>query len=367
MIVVRTPLRISFLGGGTDFPAYYRQHGGRVVTSAIDRYIFVIVKDRFDDEIRVAYSKTEIVERVGDLKHELVRECLRKTGVTSGVEIATMADIPSSGSGLGSSSTVTVGALNALYQYTGRQVSAARLAREACEIEIETLGKPIGVQDQYIAAYGGQRAVDFRRNGDIDVADLAMDPEVKRQLSGRLMMFYTNKTRKAESVLAEQNDNIAAKQNHLDQLTELAVEGQYDLENGLLDDFGRCLDRGWRLKRQLAAGISNSGIDELYETAIRAGAIGGKIAGAGGGGFLLLYCHQEKQAAVRQALSPLRELSFNLEPEGSSVIYQHHRDEAPAAAPFVVEAARPVSRGNRERVGSGVHAALPMPARRQPA
>ena len=323
MIVVRTPLRISFLGGGTDFPAHFRQNGGRVITSAIDRYIFVIVKDRFDDRIRVAYSKTEIVDKVEDLQHEIVRECLRKTGITSGIEIATMADIPSTGSGLGSSSTVTVGMLNALYHYTGRQPSADQLAREACEIELEVLGKPIGVQDQYIAAYGGQRSVDFHKSGAVSVADLAMSEDLKRQLGSRLMMFFTNKTRKSESVLTEQSANIDARREHLDGLTGLADEAQYLLENGYLDDFGKCLDRGWRLKRELAAGISSSDIDELYERAKGAGAIGGKIAGAGGGGFLLLYCKPEMQASVREALSPLRELPFSLEPEGSVVIYHH--------------------------------------------
>jgi D-glycero-alpha-D-manno-heptose-7-phosphate kinase len=334
MIVVRTPLRISFLGGGTDFPSYYRNNGGRVITSAIDRYIFVIVKDRFDDQIRVAYSKTEIVDNIDDLQHEIVRECLRKTGVTSGVEIATMADIPSTGSGLGSSSTVTVGVLNALYHYTGRQPSPEQLAREACEIELHILGKPIGVQDQYIAAYGGQRAIDFAKSGAVSVSDLSLTGELKRQLGARLMMFYTNKTRKAESVLTEQRDNIDSKQDRLGALTGLADEAQYFLESGYLDDFGKCLDRGWRLKRELASGITNSEIDALYERAIAAGAIGGKIAGAGGGGFLLVYCKPEKQHSVREALQPLRELRFNLEPDGSSVIYHHDWDRGiPVTAP----------------------------------
>ncbi len=365
MIVVRTPLRISFLGGGTDFPAYYRDHGGRVITSAIDRYIFVIVKDRFDDQIRVAYSKTEIVEDIDELEHELVRECLRKTGVRSGVEVATMADIPSSGSGLGSSSTVTVGMLNALYQYTGRQVRAEQLAREACEIEIDILGKPIGVQDQYIAAYGGQRAVEFRRSGQVDVADLSMCRETKRELSNRLLMFYTNKTRKAESVLAEQSKNIESKRTHLGGLGELAAESRMHLESGNLDEFGRCLDRGWRLKRELAAGISSSDIDQLYERAIQAGATGGKIAGAGGGGFLLLYCRQRQQAAVRAAMSSLKELDFNLEPEGSSVIY-HHTRESEYAAPGIAFGAAAHSMGN----GNGTPRAVttvPTAANRRPA
>ncbi len=326
MIIVQTPLRISFLGGGTDFPDFYREHEGCVLTTAIDRYIFVIVKERFDEKIRLAYSSTELVDEVDEIQHELVRECMRKTGISKGVEVATMGDIPSSGSGMGSSSTVTVGLLNAFYHYLGEPRDSATLAREACEIEIEILGKPIGVQDQYIAAYGGQRLVSFRQDGRVDVESLRLPASDWLDLNSRLMLFYTNRARRAESVLAEQRENIPDRAAVLSDLKALAHEGRAALEMREFDDFGRCLDRAWKLKKSLASRISTPDIDAMYEAATSAGALGGKIAGAGGGGFLLLYCRPERQESVRAALRPLPEMTFNLERDGSKVIFNQSRN-----------------------------------------
>ena len=203
MIITQTPLRISFAGGGTDFPDYYRQDTGRVLSTAIDKYLFVIVKERFDNRIYVNYSQKEIVDRIDDLQHELVREAMRKTGVLDGVEITTLADIPSEGSGLGSSSSITVGLLNALYAYQGEQVPAERLAREACEIEIDILGKPIGVQDQYIAAYGGLRLFTFGSEGRVQADRVNMTDIMRRRLSNNLMLFFTNRTRRSSEILEE--------------------------------------------------------------------------------------------------------------------------------------------------------------------
>lgn len=325
MIITQTPLRISFLGGGTDFREYYQQEEGWVLTSAIDKYIYVTIKARFDDKIRVGYTRTEMVDSIDELQHELVRECLRKTGITKGVEISTMADIPSEGSGLGSSSTVTVGLLNAMYQYLGTPVDHERLAREACEIEIDMLGKPIGVQDQYIAAYGGQRFIHFCRNGHINVEMLRLEETVVRKLNQNLLLFYTNVARKAESVLAEQVQNIDARRHVLCEMKQLAIQARDCLRANEMDEFGRLLDQSWSLKKQLASKISNDVIDDMYSVARRAGALGGKITGAGGGGFLLLYCPAAKQDDVRSTLSDLTELSFNLERDGSKVIFNYRR------------------------------------------
>ena len=325
MIITQTPLRISFAGGGTDLADFYKIDGGCVISSAIDKYIYVIIKERFDDKIRVGYSKTEMVDSVDEIEHELVRECLRKTGITKGVEIATMADIPSEGSGLGSSSTVTVGLLNAMYAYKGDRKPADILAQQACEIEIDVLGKPIGKQDQYIAAFGNLRLIHFLQDGQVKVDSVDMSPEKKRRFGQSLMLFYTGITRKAEDVLTEQKKNIVDRVAVLRDMRQQAYEIHEVLLNGNADMIGDMLHKGWLLKKQLASRISNSSIDEMYEKAMNAGATGGKVAGAGGGGFMLLYSPPERQNAVREALTEMRELPFNLEIDGTKVIFNVRR------------------------------------------
>jgi len=325
MIITQTPLRISFLGGGTDFREFFSQEGGWVVSSAIGKYIFVIIKERFDNRIRVGYTRTELVDDIDQLQHELVRECLRKTGITRRLEITTIGDIPSAGSGLGSSSAVTVGLLNAMYTYLGTPKEPETLAREACEIEIDVLGKPIGLQDQYIAAYGGQRFIRFQTDGRVEVESLGLDEKQRRRLSENLMLFYTNITRRAETVLTEQVNNIKDRLDVLCEMKGLALEARSCLEAGAFDDFGLLLHQGWELKKQLASGISNGTIDALYEAARKAGALGGKITGAGAGGYLLLYCPHHKQEDVRVALHGLAEMPFGLERDGSKVIFNYRR------------------------------------------
>jgi D-glycero-alpha-D-manno-heptose-7-phosphate kinase len=334
MIITQTPLRISFFGGGTDFREYFEEESGLVLSTAIDKYIFVTIKERFDDKIRVGYTRTEMVDDIDELEHELVRESLRKTGIRKGVEINTMADIPSEGSGLGSSSTVTVGLLNAMYAYLGTPVEPETLARQACEIEIEVLRKPIGIQDQYIAAYGGQRFMTFldresraaAGNGEVDMERLRLEPRLLRRLSANLMLFYTGLARKAESVLTEQRDAIADRKPVLREMKRLAVQARCLLDHGEVDSFGRLMHEAWLLKKQLASKVSNGAIDAMYEAAMRAGAYGGKITGAGGGGFLLLYCPPEHQECVRDALDHLPELPFNLEQDGTKVIFNYRRN-----------------------------------------
>ena len=290
MIITQTPLRIGLLGGGTDLPDYYREHGGRVLNCAIDKYIYVIVKQRFDDDIYVNYSKKEIVSTIDDLEHELVREAMRMTGVVKGVEITTLADIPSAGSGLGSSSAVTVGLLNALFAYQGHQVSAEELAERACTIEIERCGKPIGKQDQYIAAFGGIRDIRFGPGEEVVAEELGLSAAERRALQHQIMLFYTGITRSADTILAEQNANIAATRPQLDLLRDLAGFAVDRLRSGDVDAIGPALRESWEAKRKLASGVSNGQIDDAVGRALDAGATGAKLTGAGGGGFLLVIC-----------------------------------------------------------------------------
>jgi D-glycero-alpha-D-manno-heptose-7-phosphate kinase len=325
MIIVQTPLRVSFFGGGTDLPTYYLSEGGCVLTSSIDKYIFVTIKDRFDDLLRIGWTRTEMVESVNEVQHELIREALKMTGITHGVEITTMGDIPSAGSGLGSSSTVTVGALHALYAYQGDLVTADQLARQACEIEIGRLGKPIGIQDQYIVAFGGLRFLEFRTNGEVLIHSVNLSITTRRKLNDNLLLFYTGLGRKADDILDEQKNNISSRLPILRKLKEMAVTARRELEAGNVDCIGQLLHESWQLKKKLASQVSNGTIDAMYETALNAGAMGGKITGAGGGGFLLLYCCYEYQDEVRSALSNLRELPFLLDQTGSKVIFDYKR------------------------------------------
>jgi D-glycero-alpha-D-manno-heptose-7-phosphate kinase len=296
-----------------------------VLSAAIDKYVFVIVKERFDDKIVLNYTRKEIVDEVPEIQHDLVRETMKKTGVDRGVEITTLADIPSRGTGLGSSSSITVGLLNALYAYTGEFKDAETLAQEACQIEIEILGAPIGKQDQYIAAYGNIRKITFYPDETVDIELLKLDYSLRRRLNERLMLFYTGKARSASTILTEQREHIPQRMQVLRQMCRLPEVFKTSLNNGDLDEVGRILHRNWEHKKQLASGVSNGQINALYEKAISAGALGGKITGAGGGGFLLLYCPGEKQEQVRQAFSHLTELPFRFENQGSKIIFNIHR------------------------------------------
>ena len=325
MIIVQTPLRISFFGGGTDFPSFFMEEGGCVLTSAIDKYIFVSVKERFDEKLRVGYTQTEMVDCIDDIQHELIRESLRMTGIRSSLEVTTMGDIPSEGSGLGSSSTVTVGALHAMYTYLGEMVSAETLAREACRIEMDVLKKPIGIQDQFIAAYGNLRYFEFLPDGQVKTEKVKLDPESRRAFNDRFLLFFTGVSRRADTILKEQKENIKERIAILREIKQMVHEARRVLDGGDFDTFGRLLHESWKLKKSLAGSITNGAIDDLYELARRNGAIGGKITGAGGGGFLLLYVPYEKQLSVRNALCGLRELPFRLESDGSKVIFNYRR------------------------------------------
>lgn len=328
MLIVQTPLRISLAGGGTDLPGYFREHGGQVVSTTIDKHIYVIVNARYDDKIYVDYTEKEIVHHVDEIKHDLVREAARMTGMTNGFEVAMMADIPSEGSGLGSSSSLTVGLLNAFYHYRGIQVEREQLADEACRIEIDILGRPIGRQDQYIAAYGGLCSITFRDENGKDVVDverLPLSEHEKHRMGGNLLLFFTDIVRKSATILSEQQDRIVDTVEAHHGIKGLAEETKKALIDGEYDSIGEILARNWDLKKSLASGITNPEIDEMYSAALSGGAIGGKISGAGGGGFLLCYAKTSDQDVVRKNLERYREMPFMLEPFGSRVIFHQER------------------------------------------
>jgi D-glycero-alpha-D-manno-heptose-7-phosphate kinase len=321
MIISRTPFRISFLGGGTDFKDFYKQEVGFVVSTAIDKYVYITVNRRHDETIRVSYSKTEIVDRVDDIRHDLVREGLRLTGISKSIEITSIADIASRGTGLGSSSAFTVGLLNALNAYKGRYCSAEKLASEACHIEIDVLGEPIGKQDQYIAAYGGLQQIQFNPDESTFVDPVICSAETKRRLQRHLVLFFTGMTRRAGTILSDQKSKIPKNNELLVALRDLAKDMALALRKNKLDDFGALLHEGWLCKRRLAGGITNETLDVYYDKARKAGALGGKVLGAGGGGFMLLYCPVKGRAKVIKALSDLKLTPFRFEPQGSKIIY----------------------------------------------
>ncbi|MFQ5603410.1 MAG: GHMP kinase [bacterium] len=325
MIISQTPLRISFAGGGTDLSVFYKEEEGWVISSSIDKYVYVIIKERFDDKIYVNYSKNqEIVDSVDEIQHDLVREAMLRAGIVNGVEISTLADIPSEGSGLGSSSSVTVGLLNACYTYMGISKPAEDLAREACEIEIDVVGKPIGKQDQYIAAYGGIRFFRFKPDDTVEVEKINLENGIKRKFGSNLLLFFTGTTRDANAILEKQKERSTnGAFTALKEIKSHAKMTRELLESRRFEDVGNLLHQTWLSKKTLTDGISNFTIETMYEKARKAGALGGKVSGAGGGGFLLLYVPREKQDSVREALNQYREFPFFLEQYGSKIIFNY--------------------------------------------
>lgn len=320
MLITQTPLRISLAGGGTDLSAYYRQRNGAVVSGAIDKYIYVILNKRFDDKIYVSYSKKEIVDTMDEIQHELVREALRKANIQHGIEIAMMADIPSEGCGLGSSSSLTVGLLNAFYTYQGIQAPAEQLAREACEIEIEICGKPIGKQDQYIAAYGGVRYFEFREDDTVYTEPVGT-AEHNRLLGADLHLFFTNRTRSADTILKEQTTQTPNRMQHLNRIRALADRARAAITAGRTSEIGVLLKENWELKKSLASGITTPEIDEMVAKAHAGGAVGCKVCGAGGGGFLLTSCPIDRKESLLASMAEYREMPFFFERCGSKVIF----------------------------------------------
>ncbi len=322
MIVSRTPLRISFVGGGTDLPDFYEEHGGAVVSTTVDKWIHVIVAPRFEGDVRVSYSRTEIVDSASEVEHELVREAMRMAGIPRGVDIVTLADVPSRGTGLGSSSTVTVGLLNALYAFQGVYKPPIQLAEEAARIEINVLDKPIGRQDQYAAAIGGFNLIEFLpRGGGVRVEPIVCPVETLRQVQRSLMLFYTGRERAAADILDEQQDAIRKGDatRALGRMRDLAFELRDRFGAGDSDALAGLLRENWELKRTLVDGISDENVDRWYESALDAGATAGKILGAGAGGFLLVVVPPERHDPVRSALSELREVPLRFSARGTHI------------------------------------------------
>ena len=333
MIISQTPYRVSFAGGGTDLPAFYKQEPGAVLSVAVDKHMYVTVSPRFDATTRVAYSKTEIAETVADVQHTLVREALRITGLGPHLEITTIGDVPA-GTGMGSSSSLSVGLLNALYAYKGQVSSRRKLAEESCRIEVDILKKPIGKQDQYAAAFGGLNYIRFNQDGTVNVEPVPCRRETIAELERRTLLFYTAQQRSADDILRKQSSGTTEHMDVLCKMRDLADEMRTVLTGqGDLDEFAALLHRGWELKRSLGFGISNEFIDDWYEAALRAGAQGGKLLGAGGGGFLMIVAPSERHDTIRKALGRPQELPFGVDLLGSRIVFISDQYITGTAAP----------------------------------
>jgi D-glycero-alpha-D-manno-heptose-7-phosphate kinase len=322
MILVKTPFRISFAGGGSDLPSFYRRHYGAVVSTTIDKFMYVAIHPYFHNKIRIKYSQTEDVDTVAQIRHPLVRECLTFQKIEQGMEIASFADVPA-GTGMGSSSAFTVCLLHALYALRSQPVTPEQLASEACFIEMERVGERIGKQDQYAAACGGLNYIRFNENGTVAIEQVKCSAQTRADLQRHLMLFYVGGERAASAILSEQSQNMEDRDKYerVTRMVGLASDLRSVLEKGQIALVGEILHEGWKLKSGLAVGTSNPVVDLHYRLAREAGASGGKLLGAGGGGFLLIFCHPDKQLAVRDALGDLREMTFAMTQQGSNVIY----------------------------------------------
>jgi D-glycero-alpha-D-manno-heptose-7-phosphate kinase len=324
MIISKTPFRISFAGGGSDLPDFYRHGYGAVVSSAIDKFVYLAIHRFFESRFVLKYSQTETAESIAEIKHPLIRECLRYVGSQEFLEITSFADIPSSGSGLGSSSAFSVGLVNALLSMQGRMPSYETCAAAACEVEIEKLGEPIGKQDQYAASYGGLNYIRFNADGSVHVDPIILDRSTRDAIDDRLLLFYTGVTRRSSEILVEQRRNIVHDRGRFDDLARIrdqADELRADLARGNIEAIGSAMHEGWIRKKRMASGVSSPEFDSIYDAARGAGARGGKILGAGGGGFFLFYVEPGNRQCVIDSLSRLRHIEFRLERQGTRIIY----------------------------------------------
>lgn len=324
MIISKTPMRVSFVGGGSDLRSYYREGGGAVLSTSINKFVYITVNKRFDDGVRVSYSKTEEVDCADQVEHKIVRTTLNKLTINGGIEITSIADIPSRGSGLGSSSAFTVGLLHALHAYQGRYKSKRELGAEACEVEIDLCREPIGKQDQHAAAAGGLNVISFNPDETVDVEPVITPPGIIEALQSELLMFYTGIVRSASEVLKEQTKAVEAdaeKRRTLRRMVSLVYTLRNELAAGHIEALGDILHESWVMKRSLASGISTGVIDDFYDRARRAGARGGKLLGAGGGGFLLFAAPRDRHAAITRALGDLRPVRFAFENQGTSIVF----------------------------------------------
>lgn len=325
MIISQTPVRVSFFGGGTDFPEYFNRFGGAVLSTTIDKYVYLSVNylsNFFNYRIKVSYSKTELVNNIDDIEHPAVRACLEYMGITSNIEINYFSNLPAR-TGLGTSSSFVVGLIHALYAYQGKMVSARRLAEEAVYVERVLIPENVGYQDQYAAAFGGLNYISFKEPDEAWIEKLVCSQKTIRILQDNLLLFYTGIQRYSDTIQKKHVSRIKANLKSLKELAGLALRGRDCLcdSDGDLTEFGRLLDEGWQLKKKIGSGVSNPKIDDMYNQALQAGALGGKLLGAGGGGFLLLYVEPERQNSVRKTLSGLLEVNFCFENNGSHIIF----------------------------------------------
>ena len=322
MIITRAPFRVSFCGGGSDLPSFYEEHGGCVLSTSIRKYMYLTIHNYFHkDQIRLKYSQTETVRSYEEIEHKYFKQCLKDFGIM-GVEISSMADIPS-GTGLGSSSSFTVALLHLLHTYKGEYVSKYKLAKDACEVEIDKLGEPIGKQDQFATAFGGLKFYEFQPNGFVNVEPIIMKPESYTELENNILMFHLGGVHSASAILKEQSQNVKAvdKAKVQQKMCDLTRSLKEELQKNNIDAMGELLHENWMLKKSLASGISNPLIDETYEKAMSAGALGGKLLGAGGAGFMIFYVKGDKQAAVRDSLRHLREMDFEMDNSGACIVH----------------------------------------------
>jgi D-glycero-alpha-D-manno-heptose-7-phosphate kinase len=324
MIISKTPLRMSFVGGGSDMHAFYKHNTGAVLSTSINKYIYVTVNKKFDDGIRLAYSRTEEIQSVDEVSHPLVRASLNILSIKGGVEITSIADVPSKGTGLGSSSSFTVGLLNALRAFRGEHSSKSFLAEKSCEIEIDICKEPIGKQDQYAAAYGGLNLIEFHENNLVDITPIICQPKTLKNIEDRILVFYTGITRSASSILKNQAQSLSvdrSKMEILKRMVNLTYHMKRAIESGDEVAFGEILHENWILKKEISSQISMPEIDHWYQLALNSGASGGKILGAGAGGFLMLYAPIDAHEAIRQKLNFLKEMPIKFDRLGSRIIH----------------------------------------------
>jgi D-glycero-alpha-D-manno-heptose-7-phosphate kinase len=322
MIISKSPLRMSYVGGGSDLPSYYRECGGAVISTAINHYVYVMVKDRFEDGVRVSYSKTENVKNRNEIEHPLVRNVLLMLDINKSVEIVSAADIPSSGTGLGSSSSFSVGLVHALSEFKGEKLSPGEIAASACELEIELCGSPIGKQDQYASAFGGLKVYKFNSDDSVSIQHVNAEEATIKKLNSQTLVFYIGGDRSANEILKLQSEELKNKdkRKEMAKMVSLVEDLRDELESQSVKNFGPILHENWKIKREMAAELTTPYIDDLYDQALNCGATGGKLLGAGGGGFMMFHVPSKEVASnIRSRFYKLREVQFDIEPSGSTI------------------------------------------------